>query len=511
MKRANRLVLPLAALSFLAACGDSPETLLARAEEDFAAGHYQEARVQVAAALRERPSDVQMLTLLAETHLRTGDPDGAEGAIARLERAGGKGIARMKAEAALLRQNPKEALALLGGDTSMAGWRVRAESQLALGDEAEAQASYEKGMAQGGDIRLATSYARYLLQNEDLPRAVKLLTRMQTMAPRAYETLVMAGDLASAQGRDDEAARAYQKAIDAYPDRAAPMLALASHYDEIGKQEAASRLLEQAAELAPDDPEVEELRIQILAEKGEWEKIRLALQGREAQLEAGSALSMTYGEALLNLGHAEQARLIFRRAALVLPGNPYSRLMLGRAELATGDSQSAWAILSPLARSTLARRELLEPALQAARLVGAPEQADLEARLDPARLKETMALITQGENALAGRRWATAANVYERLLARGEDAEVMKRLALASSEMGDATTAIRYADRAVSLDRGNADYLCMAGVARLSAGQDLNEARRLLEAAASVDPRNRTIARALRKAKAAAGQDRQRL
>ncbi|MFD2136214.1 tetratricopeptide repeat protein [Novosphingobium resinovorum] len=106
---------------------------------------------------------------------------------------------------------------------------------------------------------------------------------------------------------------------------------------------------------------------------------------------------MRYGEALLQLGHAEQARVIFRRAVLALPGNPYARLMLGESQLATGDGQGAWATLQPLAASTLAGPQVLEAAEQAARAVDAPEAAALQARLDPARLKETMALVGQGD------------------------------------------------------------------------------------------------------------------
>ncbi|MEE4450371.1 tetratricopeptide repeat protein [Novosphingobium resinovorum] len=510
MKRPVRLVLPLVALGMVSACGDSPETLFAHARADFAAENYQEARVQLASALRGRPEDRAMLALFVETQLRLGDPDGAEGAIARLERAGDRDTARMKAEAALLRQNPRRALELLGTDASSEGWRVRAESQLALGDEVEARAAFEKGLdakpaTPAGEVRLAASYARYLLQNDDLTRAAWLLTRMQAMAPRAYETLVMAGDLASAQGREEEAARAYRKAIDAFPDRAAPMLALANHYDGLGNLDEASRLVEQAGNVAPGDPEVDALRIQLMSEKGEWEKIRLALQSRESELAAGSPLSMTYGEALLRLGQAEQARIIFRRAALVLPGNPYSRMMLGEAQIATGDRQGAWATLAPLAASTLARPEVLERAEQAARGVGAPEAEELQARLDPVSLKETMALVQQGENALAAQRWATAATVYERLLARGEDPEVLKRLAIAETGLGDHAAAIGHADKAVSLNRGSADYLYVAALARISARREPAEVRRLLEAAAAIDPRNQAIARDLRKAKAAAG------
>lgn len=507
MKSFPCFALPLAALFALSACGDSPETMFARAREAFAAENYQQARNDVSSALNERPGGLAMLALLVEAQVRLGDPDSTERALARFERAGGNGptLARMKAELALLRQDPKRALALLGKDASPDGWRIRAEAQLALGDEDAARAAFEKGMAAGPDVRLATSFGRFLLQNGDLAGAATVLARLQSIAPRSYAALVMAGDLAAAQGLGEAAIAAYRKAVEAYPDRVAPMLALANEYDSAGNIDEASELVERAGKLAPDDPEVDELRFQLLSEKGGWEKIRLALQSRESTLQPGSALSMTYGEALLRLNHPEQAKVIFRRAVLVLPGNPYARMMLGEAQLATGDAQGAWATLRPLSATTLARPEVLERAAQAAKAVGAPEGNALQARLDPARLKATMALVEQGETALAGQDWATAVSIYQRLLERGEDAEVLKRLALAKSRLGDGTAAIAYADRAVLLDRDNADYLYMAGVARLAAGREQAQARRLLEGALAIDPRNQAIARELAKAKAAAG------
>jgi predicted Zn-dependent protease len=233
MKPFVRIALPFLALGALASCGDGPDALFQRAKQEFAVENYRQARVDLSAALRKRPEDRAMLELLVETQLRLGDPDGADSAMARLERVGGKGAvpARMRAEAALLHQDPKQALALLGNDTSPQGWQVRAEALLALGQEDAARAAYDKGLAAGGDVRLGASYARYLLLDGDLDQAAKVVQRMQAIAPGAYETLVAAGDLASAQGRDDAAGAAYRKVVDAFPDRIAPMLALADHYD----------------------------------------------------------------------------------------------------------------------------------------------------------------------------------------------------------------------------------------------------------------------------------------
>lgn len=500
-----RLALPLAVLGALPGCGDSPETLLAHARESVAAQDYQGARLQLASALLKAPENAEMLALMAQVQLRLGDADAAQGLLQRLERAGGSPPPWMQAEVALLQGRPGDALSLLGRDASTAGWRVRAEAQLALDEEASAVRSFEQGMAAGDDVLLAASYARYRLNADDTDGAGRILRRMRAMAPKAYETLVLAADLAAARGRDDDAIAAYRQAADAYPDRVAPLLALANAYDGKGDLDTAGEWLEKARALAPADPDVDALRFQLMAGKGEWEKIRLALQGRESKLQPGSALQMTYAEALLRLGYAQQARILFNRAALALPGNPYSRMMLGEAQLASGDADGAWATLAPLAASTLARPEVLQGAEKAARAAGAPEADALRARLEPGRLKATMALVQRGESALARQDWAGALDVYGELLKRGDDPEVFKRLALASSRLGRAGQAITYADRTLAASPDNPDYLYLAGLVRLEAGQDLGAARRLLEAAAAGDPRNPVIARDLRKAKAAAG------
>lgn len=507
MNRFIRLALPLALLGALGGCGDSPAELLGKARASIAADDFAAARLQLASALEERPEDREIMALMAQVQLLLGDADGAEGMLERLERSGarGPGLARMKAALALLRAKPVEALTLLGNDASAEGWRIRAQAQLALGDDAAAARSFENGMAAGTDVGLITAYASYRLASGNVQAAKALYQRLRTVSPHSYEAMVMAGDIAAAEGRGDAAVAAYRQVVKAYPDRVAPMIALANQYDAMGRVDAAMEVVEQAGKIAPEDKQVEALAYQLLSEKGEWEKIRLGLQGRESELEPGTGLQMTYAEALLRLGHAEQARLLFKRAALVLPGNPYSRMMLGEAQLETGDAEGAWETLAPLAASTLARPEVLRSAEKAARAAGAPEADGLRARLEPARLKPVMALTAQGDAALSRQDWAKALEVYSELLKRGEDPEILKRMALAASRLGRASAAIALADRALGTAPDNPDYLYLAGLVRLELGRDLPAARRLLEAAAEGDPRNQTIARDLAKAKAATG------
>ncbi|MEJ2409214.1 MAG: tetratricopeptide repeat protein [Novosphingobium sp.] len=499
--------MPLAALSLVAGCGDSAETLLGKAQGSFAAQDYTTARKQLAEALMKEPENPKLLTLMVRTQLYLGDPDAAESAVKRLRQTGAKvsGLPLINAQIALMRGQAKEALALAGDDTTIDGWRIRANAQLALGNPAKAETAFKNGMAAGDDIRLAEAYARFKLISNDTSGAATVLKRMEKMAPGAYETLVLAGDLAAARGQTDLAIDGYRKVLKAYPGRVPPMIALANQYDAKGEIDEAGKLVDQAGKLAPDNAQVETLKYQLLAEKGQWEKIRLGLQGQESQLEPGSGLQMRYAEALLRLGHAQQARLLFSRAVLALPGNPYSRMMLGEAQLASGDAESAWATLKPLAASTLARPQLLESALKAAQAVGAPEADSLRARLEPASLSATKALVAKGDMAVMHHDWTAVRAIYSEILQQGEDPEVLKRLALAASYLGQVPDAVSYADRALAVSPNNPDYLYLAGLVRLDGDRDLAGARRLLEEAATADPRNTVIARALERAKAAAG------
>ncbi|MBH0113110.1 tetratricopeptide repeat protein [Novosphingobium sp. YJ-S2-02] len=505
IERLARFTLPLVALAGLAACSKSPEELYAKAQADFAAQDYQAARLEVASALRDDPGNRAMLDLLIRAHLRLGDPDGAQGAIERFERAGGpaRELAVYKASVALMRGRAQEALALLGDDRSAPGWVVRAEAKLALGDEEGAVEAFEQGLDAGGDVHLAEGYARYRLLSGDVDGAAAIYKRMQAMDAKAYETMVLGADIFAAKGKPAEAAKAFEAVTAAFPQKLPPLLALANQYDMLGKVDAAMEVIEKAQKLAPGNGAVEDLRIQLLAEKGEWEKIRLAMQGQESRLEPGSGTQMKYAEALLRLGKAEEARLLFKRAVLALPGNPYAQLMLGEAELEAGNAAQAWQTLEPLAMGTLADDEEIEAGMRAARAAGAPEAKALAARLDPAKRKAEVALVDEGQAALMQQDWSKVRDVYAQLLTRGEDGEVLRRLAMASAALGDHDAAIGYADRALGRARDNPEFLFMAGMVRLEAGRDLASARRLIESAARADPGNAEIARALEKANAA--------
>ncbi|MEW9856836.1 tetratricopeptide repeat protein [Novosphingobium rhizovicinum] len=496
MRRLCAVFVP-AVLLTLAACGDSPAGGLADARSSFERADYHAARAALVSALREEPQNAEMLALLARTQLRLRDQEGAEQTIAELDgKIAADELARLGAELRLQQGRAPEALAMLNvDDGSPAAWRLRAAALRELGSHADVDEAFARGMAAGHDVHLAADFTRYLLENGALAQAADVHQSMRSFAPEAFETLMLQGDLAVARGHSPDAIAAYRLAIKAFPHRHEPLLALASQLKGERTDEALE-LLKQASGLTGGSPEIFEAQIALHAARGDWDKVRAAIQGQASMLDPTSALALTYGEALLQLGQPEQARALFTRARLLRPGDPYTGYMLGRAQLATGDPAAAWATLAPLAATVLAPEEVLQAAARAGAAIGHPDTELLRARLEPRRLRKHMALVNKAQEALDRKEWLAARSLLLTLAGANDDPEVLMRLALASSQAGRDAEAIAFADRAVALRPDDAECLHTAGMARFEAG-DLQGARALLKRAVDADPRNQNIRRDL--------------
>ncbi|MCW1381833.1 tetratricopeptide repeat protein [Novosphingobium sp. KCTC 2891] len=486
------LVLAPAAL-ILAACSPDPSQHAAKARAAFAAEDFAAARIEALAALDGDGRNADLLVLLVQSQLRLGDGDGAQAALARLVDAGraGPDITRYKAEAALLRGQPRQALDWLGTDDSPSAWRVRAAAHYALHDYPAAMEAFHKGMAGKPDLLLARDYARILLEAQDYAGAGKALEVMQRLAPDALDTLLVAGELAQRQGRRDEAAAIYARAAERHPRRIEPLLAQAMLADMAGKVDAAAGFVDRAAAIAGGDSRVVEMKVQIAAEKGDWETVRNTLASSEGSLDPRSPNGLKYAEAQLALGHPEQARAIFAKALLLSPQNPYVRIMLAEAQLATGEAASALRTVMPLSDAALAGPRELDLAVRAATAAGDPAAGALKARLQSAAFQASQQAGAQGRAAMARQDWAGAIAALRQVTGFDGDAEVLKMLAFASSNAGQHDEAIAYADRALALAPRNPDMIHIAGLVRLNAGRSDDATMRLLKDASEADPANR--------------------
>lgn len=488
-----RNVVALAPLFLMvAACGEDPAARIARAREEIAAMELGAARVDLSAALAQKGDDAELLRLLADVQLRLGDGDGAQATAARLERAGFKGpdLARIKAEALLLRGLPEDALALLGQDASPTAWRIRAAAKIRLEDASGALEALKKGAASGSDPLLMRDYARFLLSAQDLEGASAQVAALSRLEPDGFDSLMLASELATRQGRMGEAHATLERAAKRYPKVPDPWIARATAYDIEGKLDAAIAMTGRAAAIAPDDPRVTDLKVQFAAMKGDWEQVRTVLSREEGRLDPLSANGLTYAEAMLRLGHPEQARAMFQRALTRSPNNPYSRLMLAQAQLETGDAAAAYATVKPLSDSLLAGPRELELAEKAARAINSPEAEALRARLGAVRTSAAQTLSGKGQGALARQDWNAAIAAYGELAQLGDDAGVFKRLALALSHAGRTGEAMAAADKARSLSPDDPDTMYMAGYVRAVGGADRANGIRFIRQAIEVDPGN---------------------
>lgn len=506
MKRA----LVIAALLATAACSrPDPVAQFAAARQAFAAEDYGAARSGLLAALDSDAGNREMLLLLARSQLRLGDGDGAQATLIRLEDAGVRTAetVRMKAEAAILRGQPEAALALLGQDGDPEAWRLRAAAHAADSDSAAAFAALRQGMATGGrrNYALVHDYAAFLIAAQDYAGAAAALETLRQLGPRRLDTLMVAGALASDLGKFDDAKRSFSAAAAAYPARVEPLTALASLADMQGQVDAAVALVARAAKIGPAHPEVLDLTVQLASEKGDWETVRRTLMGQETTLDPRSANGMSYAEALLRLGHPEQARAIFAKALLLSPQNPYARLMLGEAQLAVGDAVGALRTVRPLSDSVLAGQRELDLAVRAAKAANDPVAAALTARLGSPQLKANQQLAAAGQAALNRQDWKAALAAYSRIPGFETDAEVLRRMAAAAARSGDPDAALRQADRALELAPRNADMLHTAALVRLETGRDREQMLRLMKQACQLDPANRLFRADLARAEAAAG------
>lgn len=498
-----RLLLPLAPLALLAACGEDPSQTLARATGEMAAHDDRAARIDLISVLRSRPDDHTVLKSLARVQLRLGDGEGAAATLDRLAAVGAKGpeLIRLRAEAEYRRGQLDKALRLLAADTGADAWRIRAAVAVARQDEPAALAAYQAGMKAGANLALTVDHARFLIAAEDYVGAERLLAEANHLAPGDYETLLLAADLRARQGRADEARRAYAKAAKVAPRRVEPLLGQAELADMAGQTGDVERLVKAAAALSADDPRVGQWQIQIAQMKGDWQAVRTALAPREATLDPVSAEGLAYAEALLRLGAPEQARALFRRAQSLSPQNPYARLMLAEAELATGDARTAFATIRPLAEGPRAGDRELDLAERAARQANLPEAALIARMRASPQAAAARRLAAQAQAAYAREDWPAAAAAYDSLSGMGRDPDVLRLLALSSSRAGQHDAAISAADRALALSPDNPDMQFAAGLVRLNARRDLARALDLLKSATAADPRNALFRTTLAKAK----------
>lgn len=489
------LILP--ALLVLSACGDSPAESYTKAQQAFARHDYPVARVTIASALAAQPGDKAMLLLQARTLIALGDGEGAGSALERLtgtSPAQGE-MAELSAEAALLRQAPDVALALLGSSNSVEAERLRALAAIQQNNPGKAGEHFAAAMASGGSARVFADYCRFRLMAGDVAGAKELAAQAIKAAPDGLDALLVNGQLTLRQGDLKQSLSHYSHAAKLYPASLAALAGHAAVLGDLGRLDEMQAITAQAANFAPKDRTVVYLLARASAARKDWAGVRTAVQPIETELPQQDPIRLLYGEALMHLGQNELAMAQFGPMTRSGPGARMAVRMLGETQLGAGDARAALTTLRPLATLPDVRPEELSLIAKAARQSGDPQAAQLASL---AHTPASQALGTDLADADAAMRrgsWARAAAAYERILAMtdGRNAMVLNNMAYAQLMLGNNGKALDFAQRALKQAPDNPSVIDTLGWIRFKSGQNLAEAKRLLHLAAEKAPANVTI------------------
>jgi len=341
-----RYALILPALLALAACSDSPDELLAKAEQAYAAREFNVARIHATQGLREDPNNRRLLLIQARSLLELGDGDAAGTAIARL--AGGSKptgeVALLAGEAALQRMAADVALEALAGEQGIEADQLRAFAYLQKNDVATARQHINAAVAAGGTGKVLADAAQIAMIADDLVAAEALLRRAEQTAPEEFATLTTGGEIAARKGDTLRALSYLDRADTLFPGNVAIMTARATAFADLGRFEELAFVLKQLGPTAPNDPDVILLQVRLAQSRGDWSAIRSIIQSREWNLPADHPARAIYGEALLRLGQANLAIAQLQPVVRSDPENTAAAAVLAQAQAAAGGAGGGGAL-----------------------------------------------------------------------------------------------------------------------------------------------------------------------
>lgn len=481
----------------LSGCGADPDTLLARAKQEFAANDYKAAQLDLATVLKARSNDAAALELHARTALALGDGETARASLGKLPAAGRpKDHALLLGEAALLRRDDKAAEAAVVADQSAEGWRVRAMAALLRGDEAGAESAFAKGEAAPGPrARLLADHARLKLHKGDVAGAQALVGQALQADGKSLDARLMEARLAVAQGDLGRAITLYDNVGKTWPGNLAALTGKAGVLGDLGRTKELNAVIDQASKAGVSAGDLAWLQARAAVADGDWKGAREVLQANEQALADRPEATLLNAQVLTKLGQPEQARAKLQPLLTKDPANMAVRRAIADAALAARDPAGAVEVLRPLANVPTASTADLRLLAEAARQAKAPDATALAARAKfptPQQLARTLA---DADAALKARNWGNAITAYERIMAvtDGKNPLVLNNLAFAHDQVGNKQVALGYAERALRQAPQNASVMDTVGWLLVQTGGNKARALQLLRAASAKAPENATI------------------
>lgn len=354
----RQFTLPILALALAASSLGGCDMLGGGPETDYrialAENRWGDAATALAAAVRKDPGNVELARSQVTTLLLLGDGEGAAAAVDRMLEVQ-PGLSRspewivFAAEADILREQERAALASLEGLAGADAARLRALALAQLGRQEEADAELDAALVRfPGDVRLNADKALRLTADGNFAAATDRVERTLETDPTSLDAgLAKArldeamGNLAAAQGR-------LENLRQTYPDSRTVTLALGRVLLATGKIDDATSIVKSLRGTGIDAPELTLLEAKVAARKGKWDEVRSVMQAREREMRDVPEAQLLYASALQELGLASMAEAILDRTVNRYPEYHAARAQLAEFLLESGRKEEARAVIAPL-------------------------------------------------------------------------------------------------------------------------------------------------------------------
>jgi putative PEP-CTERM system TPR-repeat lipoprotein len=447
------------------------------------------ALVQLKNALQQDPKMLAGYLLLGKIELARGDAAAAEDAFGKALQLGvNRSEIAVPMAQALRDQGKYEALLERFPPESVSGSRrlellvLRGLAYKGQNDLRSAAQSFEAALAIDPKYTPAlAALADLLAEQGKRAEATKLVDSALALAPDDARIWNLKGSLAHGAGDRESARTAYSKALALDPSHVDARIARASLSMELQRLDEAEQDVAELRKIAPAEPRANYIRAVFLAQRGDRDGAREALNQTTATLDAvprevlkqrAPLLLLVGGLSHYSLAQHEKTRSYLGEYLRVYPGHAGARKVLGSALLAQQDYQGAISVLEPLAKGG---------------------RADAQA-------------YTLLAAALMGRRQYASANEYleKALRASGEAPGVRTELGLSLLGAGQADAALDHLQQAFKKDPGQGRAGIALAVLHLRRGQ-AKQAVEVMEAVTRRDPKNVAAQNLLGLARAGAG------
>jgi putative PEP-CTERM system TPR-repeat lipoprotein len=350
--------LAVAALSalLLAACTDSPESMIASAKNYIAKKDLNAASIQLKNALQENANLAEARFLLGKVNLEQGN---VPGAAKDLQRALDLGYARNDVLPLLVRSLARsgefDRVVKDYAETTLDDPKAQAAVMTALGDAyfakrdvANARSSYEKAIASADDALARVGLARTKLYGGDAAGAEADLRGLVAQQPDLAEAHEALAATALVLKHPDDAIKALEEVLRVNPSSVGTHYSLISLLLQQNRQDEAISRLEAMKKVAPKDPST--LYVQAFID---FRSNRLA-EARDGVLLALKAAPeflpghLLAGTVLVRMNDQLQAQTHLNKVLAVAPGQTLARTMLVASHLAAGEAPRALEVLQPL-------------------------------------------------------------------------------------------------------------------------------------------------------------------